>query len=86
MSVKKFLEEMGYEDIIIFDDYGIDTLIGVTTDNRAVYDYDEMINQLVYEGYTDSDAIDYIESNTIRSLGYMGDKAPIVIHNFCLTI
>lgn len=81
MSVKSLLEELGYEDVIIFDDYGEETLIGVDSNNRAVYDYDKMIEWLIENWEcTYEEAIDWIEYNTVRSLPYVGEGAPIVVH------
>lgn len=81
MSVAEYLENMGYEDIIVFDDYGIETLIGVDSENRAVYDYDKMVEWIMKtDKCSYDDAVDWIEYNTIRSLPYVGNKAPIVVH------
>lgn len=77
------LVEMGYEDTIVFKNYGYESaLIGVSEDGRAIYDYDKMVNYLVEEeGMTDMDAIEWIDYNTIRALGYMGPDAPIIMHS-----
>lgn len=81
MSVKSLLEELGYEDIIVFDDYGEETLIGVDSNNCAVYDYDKMIEWTMRNfDCTYEDAVDWIEYNTIRSLPYVGEGAPIVVY------
>lgn len=81
MSVKSLLEELGYEDVIVFDDYGEETLVGVDSNNRAVYDYEKMAEWLMDNWEcTYEEAIDWIEYNTIRSLGYVGEGAPIVVH------
>ena len=80
MSVAEYLENMGYEDVIVFDDYGIETLIGVDSENRAVYDYDKMVEWIMKtDKCSYDDAVDWIEYNTIRSLPYVGNKAPIVV-------
>lgn len=47
MNAKELLEYLGYEDVIVFDDYGADTLIGVDANNRAVYDYEKMAKWLM---------------------------------------
>lgn len=81
MSVKSLLEELGYEDVIVFDDYGEETLIGVDSNNRAVYDYEKMAEWLIENWEcTYEEAIDWIEYNTVRSLPYVGEGAPIVVH------
>lgn len=81
MNAAEYLENMGYEDIIVFDDYDIETLIGVDSENRAVYDYDKMVKWIMKtDKCSYDDAVDWIEYNTIRSLPYVGNKAPIVVH------
>lgn len=65
----------------MFDDYGEETLIGIDSNNRAVYDYDKMVVWIMkQDGCGYEDAVDWIEYNTIRSLPYVGDDAPIVVH------
>lgn len=74
--------DAGYEDVIIFsgDSYD-DALIGVSEDGRAVYDFDLMVEWLIKQDNMDEiSAIEWIEYNTIRSLPYAGDKAPIVMY------
>ena len=71
----------GYEDVIILENYGYDdALIGVTDDNRAVYDFDKMVDWLCEtEEFSYTEAVEWIEYNTIRALAYAGDKAPIIM-------
>lgn len=78
---RELLNEMGYEDAIIFENPHYDSaIIGVTSNERVVYDYDKMVKFLMDEdGMTEEDAIDFIEYNTIRALPYYPD-GPIVIH------
>lgn len=82
MDANELLTEAGYEDVVIFKDFSYDdALIGVSHDNRAIYDYDKMIEWLVFnEGFEPSEAIEWIDYNTIRSLGYYGSDAPIVVY------
>lgn len=82
MTAKEKLENDGWEDIVIFSDYSYDdALIGVSIDNRAVYDFDKMVEWLCEkENFTETDAIEWIEYNTIRSLPYVGNSAPIIIY------
>ena len=82
MTSEEKLLDMGYEDVVIFKDYSYDdALIGVTEDNRAVYDFDKMVAWLVEtQGFTQDEAIEWIEYNTIRALGYFGDEAPVVMY------
>lgn len=82
MSAADKILEAGYEDVVIFSDFSYDdALIGVTEDERAVYDFDKMVEWLMEEeGWTQEEAIEWIEYNTIRALPYMGPKAPIVMY------
>lgn len=82
MEAKERLLDAGYEDVQYFINYGYDdALIGVSEDNRAIYDYDKMIEWLINkESLTYEDAVDWINYNTIRALPYMGDKAPIIMY------
>ena len=83
MTAADKLMEAGYEDVIIFNGESYDdALIGVSEDGRAIYDFDLMVQWLVtQDNMTDTEAIEWIEYNTIRSLPYVGDKAPIVMYS-----
>ena len=82
MTAAERLSELGYEDVVVFENYSYDdALIGVTEDNRAVYDFDKMVDWLCRnEGFTVTEAIEWIEYNTIRSLPYAGEDAPIIMY------
>ena len=81
MTARERLESEGYTDVLIFENFSYDSaLIGVTTDNRAVYDYDDMVTFLVeQEGFNVDEAVEWIDYNTIRALGYAGYDAPIIV-------
>ena len=79
---REILDDMGYTDSIIFTnpDYD-DAIIGVSHDDRVIYDYDKMLEHLIInEGMTDEEAADFISYNTIRSIPYAGENAPIVMY------
>lgn len=74
--------DAGYEDVIIFsgDSYD-DALIGISEDGRAIYDFNLMVKWLMdNDDMDETDAIEWIEYNTIRSLPYVGEKSPIVMY------
>ena len=75
-------QDHGYEDVIIFSNPSYDdALIGVTCDNRAVYDFDAMVDWLVdHDGFTDEEAVEWIEYNAVRALPYVGAGAPIIMY------
>ena len=83
MNAEQKLLNNGYEGVKYLTDYSYDTaLIGVTTDNRAVYDFEKMIDWLIEtEEFSDrTEAIEWIEYNTLRAIPYFGDDAPIIIY------
>ena len=48
MTAVERLADLGYEDVVILENYSYDdALIGVTEDNRAVYDFNKMVDWLV---------------------------------------
>ena len=65
MTARERIENEGYEDVIIFDNPSYDdALIGITTNNRAVYDYYKMIEWLVAKENMDyEEAADFIQWN-----------------------
>lgn len=74
-----------YPEAVVFYAPSYDTaLIGCTEDGKAVYDFDKMVAFLMaQDGISDVDAIEFIEYNTIRALGYMGtDKVPVIVNMF----
>ena len=82
MTAQEKLTDAGYDDVVILSNYSYDdALIGVTDGNRAVYDFNKMVEWLIEtEGFTDIDAIEWIEYNTVRALPYYGDTAPLIIY------
>lgn len=84
MTNREILESLGYEDLIIFKNPDYDgAIVGVSHDDRVVYDYDKMVECLALEdGMTTEDAMDFINYNTLRALPYIGAGSPIVMYNF----
>lgn len=79
-DVKELIEEYEYEDVVIFSNPSYaSAFMGISEDNRAIYDYDLMVKFLMEEGCSGTDAIEFIEYNTIRSLPYY-ENPPIIMH------
>lgn len=81
---KDILNDMGYEDSIIFENPDYDNaIVGISTSGNVIYDYDLMIKHLVEtEGMDEMEAADFVSYNTIRALDYFtGDPKPIVMFN-----
>ena len=84
-----FLVENYDENMVFFDNPSFDSaIIGVTHDNRAVYDYDKMVesltNEYVSEGKEEEEAasmaMEWINYNSLRALPYV-PNGPIVLFN-----
>lgn len=84
MSAEDLLLENGYEGVKFLTNFSYDTaLIGMSHDDRAIYDYDLMVEWLMTEeGFTEEEAADWIDYNTLRALPYMGADGPIILHRF----
>ena len=78
-EIEEFIEELGYEDVLIFDCPSYtDVFVGVSDDGRAVYDYDKMIDWLMITGgMTADEATDFINYN---SSFYSGGRYPIILY------
>lgn len=77
------LREYTDEPVVVFDNLDYDSaLIGITEDNRAVYDYDLMIKYLMdTQGWDETESIEWIEYNTLRALPYV-QGSPIIMYRF----
>ena len=84
MSAEEKLLGNGYEGVKYLTNFSYDdALIGVTEDDRAVYDYEKMVQWLVdTEEMTYEEAAEWIDYNTIRALPYMGEGAPVIMYPF----
>lgn len=67
-------------DIVVFSNPNYkDSIIGISSDNRVIYDYDSMVKELVEkDNITELEAIEFIDYNTLRSLSYV-ENSPIIL-------
>lgn len=82
MTNKDLILENGYEDVLVYDNPSFEgALIGITTKNKAVYDYDLMVESLMKdEGMSEEDAHDFISYDTDNA--YFGNNTPIIVNLF----
>jgi hypothetical protein len=90
MSRRDYIAELYGEDLVILDNPSFDSaIVGVSSDDRVIYDYDKMVDSLMHdESFKDDegnylsyeDAIDWIDFNTLRALPYI-KNSPIVMYN-----
>ena len=82
-ELKQIIIDNGYEEIVLFENYDyVTAFIGISNDNKAIYDYDLMIEYLMKKEEFDDEinVIEWIDYNTIRALPYM-ENAPIIKYN-----
>ena len=82
MSVNLEIRNKLPYDAVVFDNHAYDnSIIGTTFDGRAIYDFNKMVQELMNdEGWTEIEAVEWIEYNTLRSIPYGGEKAPMVVY------
>ena len=70
-----------YDDSLVFDNPSFDnSIIGLDIDGRVIYDWESMVYEMCKEDDISwEDAVEFIDYNTIRSLPYAGDRAPIIL-------
>lgn len=57
------------------------SILGISYDNRVIYDMEQMITDLMGEDdISYIDALEFIEYNTLRIIPYMGENAPIILY------
>lgn len=79
MTAREKIEERGLDEVVIFENPSFDeAFIGVSDDDRAIYDFDKMVDCLSKD-MTIEEAVEFIEYNTIRALPYV-PKSPIILY------
>lgn len=75
------------DDAILFENPSFEkSIIGTTTDGRAVYSYEKMIEEFMTENNCEAiDAADFIDYSTVRAIEYYqisnpDAKTPIIIY------
>ena len=82
---RKALDELGKDlecEIVVLDNASYDySVAGITEDGRLIYDYDTMIEEFAQDNNCDySEAREWIDYNTLRAIGYFGERSPIIMH------
>ena len=82
MAVNFEIRDKLPSDSILLENHAYDnSIIGVTLDDRVIYCYELMVQELMNdEGWDELDAIEWIEYNTIRALPYAGKNAPMIVY------
>ena len=75
-------EDLLDQMIVLEGDELADGAIGVTHDGHIVYSYERLVESLTKAYGSETEAIEWIDYNTIRSLPYMGKDglAPVIMY------
>lgn len=82
-ALKNYVDECEIDDdIILLENHSYDkSIIGITEDNRVVYDYEAMIEEFAEdEDCSIEEAQEWVDYNTMRAIPYFGPSRPIVIN------
>ena len=81
-ELAELLKENGYDnEVVMFENPSYcSAFVGMSNDNRAIYDYNRMIDSLVEDGLSREEAVDFLDFNMIRSLEYMNNGPIILFH------
>ena len=73
---------MGHEDAVIFENPDYDSaIIGISDDNRVIYDYDKMVAHLMdVDNMEMLDAMEFIDYNTLKAYSETPELDPIVMY------
>jgi hypothetical protein len=79
-ELREYLEAQGHEETMFFENPSfVKAITGITDSGQLIYDYELMIAAAMEEEHwTDEEAIEWIEYNTMRTIPYMGHTHPIV--------
>ena len=81
-ALYEYFEGYDEEDMaLILDNHAYDnSIIGLTEDDRLIYDYESMIREFMEdEDCSYEEAQEWVDYNTMRALPYGGPKAPIIV-------
>lgn len=69
---------LGLEGITLLNGHS-DAFIGITYDNRAVYDFNTIYESLLHDGMPMDDALDYIDYNVN---GFFTEDSPVILMQY----
>lgn len=77
------LIDKGLDEVIVFENPDYDgCIIGVSTDDRAIYSLSKMVEWYCdKEKCSEDESLDFINYNTIKSLPYV-EGSPIIMNDF----
>ena len=76
-SVRDYINET-IEETILFDNLD-DCIVGITTNDQVIYDYELLIKHFIVDGMTEEEAVEWIDYNIIGL--YAGEKTPVIMYS-----
>ena len=79
-ELREYLEAQGHDETVFFENPSfVKAITGITDSEQLIYDYNLMIlAAMEEENWSEEEAIEWIDYNTIRSIPYIGQYHPIV--------
>jgi hypothetical protein len=77
-------QEILNQIIVLEGDEFADGFIGLSTTNAVVYSYNKLVESLMkYNNWSEDEAIEWLDYNTIRALPYMSSEGivPIIVYD-----
>lgn len=82
-KIRDFLNNEGFSCIILDNPSFDNSIIGFTTQDKLVYDFELMVEEYMKDYNVErTEAIEFLSYNTVRAIPYMGPNAPVVINKF----
>lgn len=80
-TLNKVLEELDISAVAFESPAYLNAIVGVSHDDRLIYDYDKMVDCLMKEdNMTYEEAVEFIDYNTIRALPYYPNGPIVLMH------
>lgn len=80
-TLNKVLKELDISAVAFESPAYLNAIVGVSHDDRLIYDYDKMVDCLMKEdNMTYEEAVEFIDYNTIRALPYYPNGPIVLMH------
>jgi hypothetical protein len=82
-ELRKNLCDSGFSSTILCTNPSYDkSIVGITDNGRIIYSYERMVKEFAEDNEcTETEAMEFIDYNTVRALPYAGENAPIIMYN-----
>lgn len=86
-KLDEILNELGISAVVFESPAYLNAIVGISHDDRLIYDYDKMIDCLMQEdNMSYEEAMEFINYNTISALPYFPNAPIVLMHPASLEI